>query len=243
LEVLVGDTLAVHSQREVRIVAAGASQDMLLGQFFQTDGISGLCVTGGQIIVRVTSVRSAGILRALRFDGRETLQFGDAFQHPDEAVREYMSNGLVACAADGGSVVASMLDGPMIYGYKTDGQPAWTIRIEDFRPRTIRLVENPNGPALSRYDGSASDQILVMTPLVADIVLVQVAKMSASESSAGVPRRRIQTLDSYLIAASTGDRLYAGDELPRVLHATDRRLFAVATDAMSAQLQLHVYGW
>lgn len=243
IEIIRGDTVVVHSASQVRFLAGAPTNVTYARSFLRSTGVSDLCAIDSMLIARVASPTLSGTVQVLDRLGEPQNLFGDMYAHPDPGVRGAASQGLLACDRDGGLVVISMRDGPAIYAYDVSGTRRWTAHVADFAAPRVEAVAVGGRGGVSRPLEDASDRILEITWLPPSAFLVQVARIGPRTEVNGRRVRRIRRLDTYVVSSGSGRGLYIGSTLPRILHATTGRLFAVDEDPQLGYLKLAAYRW
>jgi len=243
IEVTHGDTLVVHSASQVRFLAGAPSDITYARGFVRSTGVSDFCVTDSTLIARVASPTLRGTIQLLNREGEPQRIFGDMYDHPDPGVRGSMSQGLLACDREGDLVIISMREGPTIHAYDLSGASRWAAYVADFAAPRVEAFAVGDRGGVSRPLEEPSDRILEITWLPPAALLVQVARIGPQEEINGRRVRRIRQLDTYVVSSGSGWGLYVGSSLPRLLHATTERLFAVEEDSQLGYLKLAAYRW
>lgn len=242
----VGDTLMVFSPFGF-IYASGEPQNLTeAGRSVPENptGIGDACVGDGMVFLRIMPVIEPASVRAINMNGTETGVFGDVFEHDAVSVRINLSRGQIACTLEPKRVVTSFNDGSLIHAYDYSGAPQWVAHLAGFRAPEVRGVPLGDGRlAMSRPGGSPEDRVQRLTSLPGGLILVQVNRMGPYELVEDRRLRRVRRRDSYLLSAHTGTGVYVGPGLPEVVHATERRLFAIDTDDELDYVILRTYGW
>ena len=242
----VGDTLMVFSPFGF-LYASGEPQNLTeTGRFVPENpaGIEDACVGDALVFLRIMPFLEPVSVQTMNLDGTAVGIFGDVFEHDDVSVRTNLSRGQIACTNEPKRVVTSFNDGSLIHGYDYSGAPEWVAHLAGFRAPEVRGVLLGDGRyAMSRPGESPEDRVQTLTSLPGGLILVQVNRMGPYEV---VDDRRLRTVrrrDSYLLSAHTGTGVYVGPGLPAVVHATERRLFAMDTDDELDYVILRTYGW
>lgn len=220
---------------QVKIIertAAGMQQRVTIRLEFTPED---LCVLADDIVVQ--GPRPDGILHLYSTGGQHLLSIGDGYRSSNPLVRNQLSDGRAACAGDAGTIVTMLRYLPYVRGYGADGTLLWTSRLADFL--TIDIVEGvePNGQpyVLMGAENRDYDQVEVLHAIDEGLVIVQTARHTAQSAQ---ERRDYAELRTYVLSARTGEGVYVGNALPRVLDVAENRIYAATSEPFP---QVRVY--
>ncbi len=169
-------------------------------------------------------------------DGVRRQSVGSAYRSTVPLVRSDMSEGVVACTADGGTVHAlSKL--PFVHGIDAAGNSRWTLRLADFTiPRVTEEIDEAGRRSIG-LDRDHLDFSFVrrLTALTSDLLLVQVTNSTATTLR---QRREWGTLDSYLVRAGSGEAVYVGQHLPLIAAVRGNELIGFQNDPFPRVLKM-----
>lgn len=165
--------------------------------------------------VQTSSTRDAEIepiIRQLRNDGTIVRAFGSSYPSPWALVRRNMSEGVLACGANG-RVTGALSKIPVVRGFDSSGAERWSTRISDFTVgQTVEKFtsrgERSIGLDETRPDNSFIRCIVSVGPRFA---LVQVGHITAASIRSG---ELWASLDSYLIDVEDGRAVFVSATLP-----------------------------
>ncbi|MBW3570916.1 MAG: hypothetical protein KY467_07410 [Gemmatimonadetes bacterium] len=194
-----------------------------------------LCVLGNQIVVQ--GPMSGRMLHLYSTDGEHLRSLGEGYRSANPLVGNQLSDGRAACATEAGTIVAMLRYLPYVRGYGADGTLRWTSRLADFRTIGIEEgVEDDGRPYVLIGAGAGEyDQVEVLHALDEGLVILQTARHTAESDR---ERREYAELRTYVLSARTGNGVYVGNTLPRVLDVAGRRIYTGTNDPFP---QVRVY--
>ena len=147
-------------------------------------------------------------------------------EHP--LLQRRRSEGFMDCAGDEAGVV--LLTGdyfPDVRAFESDGTLRWNREVPDFTPMKFTRVGSGARIGLRQSidpEAGGFNRIVSAVVLDPETFLVQVSWETAESSALELPWAQLRT---YLFSATTGESLYAGDEIPLVLEALSNGYLAV----------------
>jgi hypothetical protein len=176
------------------------------------------CSLGDELFVRIGNANQ--LVARLTADGRLLGMFADAYRVRDAEIRAVLSQGLIACVREVGTVVAMFYTFPEIYGFDAAGSTRWIARFEDFaRPRLVQ-VSDPRHSVLEHSQPQPADRLVRLIGFHSRYVIVQIQRFSPDVSKVG------HELHSYVLDASTGAGGYVGAKLPMLKAGHGGKLYA-----------------
>lgn len=194
-----------------------------------------LCVLADDIVVQGST--QGGMLHLYSLTGQHLRSMGEGYRSTNPLVRNQLSDGRIACAAEASTIVVMLRYLPYVRGYRTDGTLRWTSRLADFRTINIEEGVEPNGQpyVLVGAGESEYDQVEVLHALDEGLVIVQTSRHTPQSNR---ERSEYAELRTYVLSAHTGKGVYVGNTLPRVFDVTGSRIYAATSNPFP---QVRVY--
>ena len=205
-----------------------------------------LCSDGGTLYVHGTSSEeSSNVIFTYTSDGNSLGAFGTVYESPSSVVRYFFEQGKIACTHSPGKIIYASGLLPVIHSYSLEGDIQWTARIPNFK--MLNIVENkgatPDQSSVTmNVRSNAHDQIATVVPFPAKHVILQVSSFtpeSIDNSDRGEGERFVELL-SYLVIAQTGEAVYIGHSLPRIVAITEDHFYTKQTSPYP-KITVHSY--
>ena len=194
--------------------------------------VTGGCGANGLLYTYLTgslpTARQQTVVLVTDKAGRTVMTFGQAYQSESSLVRGVMSEGTLACLADGSSVHAlSKL--PFVRFHDANGRARWTTRFSDFVVGHEVYEPDENGRWAIGIDPKRADHSYIrrLTPIGARHILVQI---STSDLRSMMNRLEWKSLDTYLLDAASGKGTFVSDRLPLLTAVTETHAFGYQND-------------
>lgn len=163
-------------------------------------------------------------------EGKLARSFGAAYRSSNPLVVNQLSDAIVGCDAAVPLVALMFEHLPIVYGYRTNGEIAWTSRLGGFNP--IQIVEEVDAesgrPAIVTGGGDADfDMAHALISLAPRIFLLQTTHHTHASQAAREP---YASVDTYLLDAATGAGVYVGTHLPPIADAANGLLYSASAD-------------
>ncbi len=157
--------------------------------------------------------------------GRELGSLGWLYRTARPQALARMSEANVACISGSGSGVVLLPEYlPEVRGYEVDGSVRWITRIAEYRPWTV--AEKPDGGLRIEIPEDGGYLASGVTFLPQRFAIVQLDKYTRE---AWIPDRKPAALLTYVLDVESGEGLYVGSEVPRILHV-DPPYFVAAVE-------------
>lgn len=188
-----------------------------------------VCELDGRVYLRSSNlVDTEHTIFALTTTGDRESSFGSGYSKGSWLIRSELSAGFIACGSSPSRVISAFQYLPLVQGFSVDGQLQWTAHITNFSPLTWVSRMLDVGLTFGLDSREPGDMVLGLTALPRGAVIVQVVRLSGSRPERP-GRQAIERLDTYLLSSETGEGVYIGEDLPRLLHADSSRLWAVSS--------------
>lgn len=176
----------------------------------------------GPIVIHVPeygpSVQLSGVLLLVDHDGNVGLPFALPYRHRNWLVADRMNRGLIACAGEDNVVLApGGLNGVYAYQAGSSGDLLWHSTFEGIRIPPVRERTLPDGRTSVGINARREPHFHFLRGLAGGNgvpLVVQFGRRKGQDVVNGIDRYGIET---YLLDVQTGEGLYLGESLPRVL--------------------------
>ncbi len=201
-----------------------------------------LCNQGGIVYVQGVSVGGpSNVIFSYSSGGDSLGAFGSSYKSSSDMVQSVFGEGHIACSRDPSQIIYAPRLLPIIYSYSLEGEIQWVAKISDFE--ALKVIENKRGDSGSssvsmNLRSSMHDQISGIIALPQKYAIVQVASITP-ESVEG-EGEKYAVLRSYVMLSKSGEAVYIGDSLPRIIAITKDH-FYVTHSTPHPQISVYSY--
>lgn len=195
------------------------------------------CAFDDRLFVQGVRMADATVVHSFAPTGKHLASFGPAYKTDDTLVRNQLSDGLIACSDEASVLAMAPKYFPYVYGLTSeDGQVDWRASIAEFNPLKITSGFREGKPFVFFEQPSTFNRIVSLVGTGSHI-LVQVGRYLRNPG--GAPD--LESIQSYLLSADSGDGVYVGENLPIIYAIADRRAYG-AVNAPFPQVQVYEFG-
>lgn len=219
------DSALVVLDRVGRAATFSADDGRLIDDVAIEPNFSGACPLGDTWFLSGWSYAAARPIVGVDQGGEVAAAIGTGYASEEPYVQENLSGGPIACLPADGVVVATDTYLPFVTALRPDGEEVWSRRIESFALRNITSSYNGTQPSVSfEYVG---DIVYNVVEVGGGYVAVQIARGTPTSVR---ERRPFRDLHTYVIEGATGDGVYAGTDIPHLLHVSESRIYFLKED-------------
>lgn len=183
-----------------------------------------MCIANGQLFLAGAWLDQGNrYVHSFTTDGQYVRSLGELYKSDVPLLGQGLSYGPLACGKDGEGLVYMFGWLPVIHSYSQSGESRWISMLGDFDPTGVFSY----GASEVRYegDGSAFDVVENVVAASAELVLVQVKRITQESMEAQLPYARLST---YVFSLESGNGIYVGDKFPPIYAVRANRLFAAS---------------
>lgn len=198
------------------------------GQFWDA------CFVGERLFVHGITRAYPGVIHELTPTGEYVRGFAAVYGSRSRLINTQISQGSMACLETARVVLLAPHAVPEIRAYNLDGQAAWWVKIDGFRPMTVLEVEG--GSIMKIPDSHWHAAVAVVAAKDGASALYQIAHYTGISEG----RNRILGLDSYALSVVDRSVSLVSRSLPRMLTWGGRYDLATVPDPYPQLIRIDV---